>query len=88
MTLDEFLVALKKTPRDWTEQRGLITRFGRGGFPQCPISCLRNRYCTEWRGVARELGLRERTAERIVDAADHKGNPRLRVKLLKACGLA
>jgi hypothetical protein len=90
MTLEQFLEALEKTPRDWQLNGGMIMRCPTKDGPQCPVSSLRNRQTYQWRLAAKEVRLSARTAQRIADAADYTTTPwkQLRAKLLKATGLA
>jgi hypothetical protein len=90
MTLDEFLVKLRETPRDW-----YMNGFGiRGGnCCCCPItgcSSYGPRPAWDFHIVSRELGLSVDDMYAIADAADCRGghNPALRAQLLAACGLA
>ena len=98
MTLDEFIAALEKTPRDW--QYGYTSRSLRYGYTSqflrrgpmccCPITSLAGNTCAYWRDVSVTLGLDRDLSERIAAAADDdRGHdPVLRERLLKACGLA
>ena len=88
MTLNQFLVRLRKTPREWTvryDGRLLLSK-------SCPITAVAGHklWATHWDAVvvAIKMGLREQTARRIIDAADLGYlHTVLRKKLLKACGL-
>lgn len=95
MTYDEFLSALRETPREWRLAGGRIR--DRDGC--CPIEALYYRLVVSPALVpeestveeaARAMGLDTLSAMRIVDAADavwsaQKGD---RTELLRACGLA
>ncbi len=94
MTIDEFLSALEKTPRDWKGAYYPVRRDGRF-VQQCPLTAVagfgeREGFWTYsdpgmWRYAAQVLGLRMRDARKIVNAADGRGS--LRERLLIACGL-
>jgi hypothetical protein len=91
MTLEQFLEALEKTPRDWRHRAdGRIRR--RWAFTaQCPITALCNTRATQWDIAAESLGICGSLMDDIVAAADNDEdgyNFELRDKLLKACGLA
>lgn len=98
MTLDEFLVALEKTPRDgWTTRAvciGAIRRDLRYCVPDifdCPLSAVAGTgNCGDAKKAARLLGIDMTTCRQIMKAADEAPgyDEQLRAKLLKACGLA
>jgi hypothetical protein len=97
-TIDEFLEALKATPRTWrvngrdgAEGLPFCIRCGSGQTYQCPLSAIMGKV-----GVAQPLdlgekfGLSHEDANRIFKAADMMPDYEyeLRWKLLEACGLA
>jgi hypothetical protein len=96
MTIEEFFVALEKTPRDWERAEGVgaIRRDGKF-IRQCPLTAVagfgeREGFWTysdpsRCADAARLLGLRVKDARKIVSAADGRGS--LRGRLLAACGL-
>ena len=88
MTYQEFLSALRTTPRDW-EIRDLGDNFQmirRGPESQCPISSLCN--LPAWRKASLKLKLDATTRRQIADAADITTLfPKIRKDLLEACGL-
>src|SRR5258708_37736339 len=99
MTLDQFFALLEKTPRDWRRQGGIDGhRIRRDGLfcVQCPLTAVagfgeRKGFWTYgdpsyWCAAAKEIGLRQKSAEKILSAADGRGH--LRRRLLAACGLA
>jgi|ERR1700679_2281690 len=98
MTLDEFLVELEKTPRDWY----LVPKFGmirRGCVREkivvevCPIIEIYGKNISNgmYPTAAKNLGLDVKLAHQIARTADNFHTfdfvPELRIKLLKACGL-
>lgn len=96
MTIGEFLVELRKTPRRWRNtSMGLRLRriTKTGAFDCCPITALApepgpfesHRFDT----VGRKLGLSRKNCYGIVSAADFETtmNGMLRVALFEACGL-
>jgi hypothetical protein len=96
MTLDEFIIRLEKTPRDWqlrtfTVSNGKRQKAIRRGLREkhCPISALT--MSDTWAAflVASTIGLARDLAIDIVNASDE--NPgydsQLRDRLLKACGI-
>jgi hypothetical protein len=93
VTLDEFLAALEKTPRDWIIcEDGAIRRFVNMKWQECPITSIKQRPCSEWRTIGEALGLRLLVVDAIASAADsyeHStlGLHELRQRILKACGL-
>lgn len=94
MTLDEFLVELKKTPRDWflystlTMHGGIRRKDLEHYWQQCPLSAVDGTmrhymYNREKLGISKEL------EHEILSAADNTStaDPEVRKKLLEACGL-
>jgi hypothetical protein len=97
MTYDEFLEALKQTPREWQligvlkhirleMLSGYEVKFG------CPITALLNRHSREWESSGEALGLDRKTVERIIQGADCaiarcEAHAQDRQDLLLACGL-
>lgn len=102
MTKDEFLAALKLTPRDWfITKENLIRRRREETFDrQCPISSLDNKTAGYYKEVAESLGLDKDLTTDIIDAADDFHNEsvhneshrdyilQLRGEILIACGLS
>lgn len=89
MTLDEFLEALEKTPRNW-ELNGRLIRLGPPGMESCPICEVHNKGLTlRYVEAGDDLGLDRLLSHEIAMAADysHGHSPDLRARLLKACGL-
>ena len=78
MTLQEFLDKLAETPREWRLRKNRL-RCMKG----CPIDALGG----DWGYQNGDLGLAHGTCLRIIIAADNRGAPKTRAKLLKACGL-
>ena len=96
MTLNEFLKRLAKTPRGWYLNHADRIRLVGAPLDHCPISAVtmaRGDYHSPVTAGERKLKLKRITAERIVNAADHRGlalnnnDASLRRRLLKACGL-
>lgn len=89
MTREEFLEALRKTPRDWNLVHGrLIRRVKESEECQCPITSLRNvRAGAIWK-LWGTFGLSDYDMREIIDAADDNCcDKHLRAQLLEACGL-
>ena len=93
MTLNEVITALAKTPRDWelTNEGWGPMRIRRGS--SCPISALDPRGPQEagaYHRVADALGIAPRTKLALARAADGRcrRDNKLRLRLLKACGLS
>ena len=88
MTLIEFLdqlrVVVKKNKFRFTNNHYLL-RTGK----MCPVSCFRYKRAGKWMEVAREIGLSQALAVRIVSASDmfYAADPLLRTALLDAVGL-
>lgn len=90
MTLEQFLTELRKT-KGWRLMGGRGIRNG----CHCPITKIAARKDSSigdadyYAEAGRLLGLRRDVADRIVAAADgySDANPRLRARLLAACGL-
>lgn len=88
MTLDKFLAALAKTPRDWSIVYG---REIRRGINCCPVTAVEDNHltCGNVDVAGEALDLNEGTITDIVEASDHiKARPELRARLLEACGLS
>ena len=85
MTLKQFLVRLRKTPRDWrlTDQ-GSIRR----ARSQCPMSALVGTGSNNYLSAGEKLALPEPDVHEIAYAADSRARSKLRSQLLKACGLS
>lgn len=87
MTLNDFLKKLEKTPRRWK----LRKHYGVGGAirsgRRCPVEIVAGTQSASSGVAASRLGLKTRTASRIFHAADNRGDPKLRARLLRACGL-
>ena len=90
MTLNEFLIKLAKTPRRWKlghiwrGEQAIIDQWGR-----CPLQSIPHNGGPSY---ATRLGIRKATTMRIIHAADASTkhgdyDPKLRAKLLRACGL-
>jgi hypothetical protein len=86
MTLDEFIDALSKTPRDWALDGDAIRTLVDGC--QCPIDAVLGRGA--WRrAIVGGTSLSIKDARMIVDAADWpRRYSELRGQLLQACGLS
>jgi hypothetical protein len=91
MTYEEFLTALRNTPRDWELWHGRIRRARKDDEPysECPISALDSRSCCFWGEVSGKLGLGPKDIDNILAAADNWNfrDPQIRKDLLSACGL-
>jgi len=96
MTFEEFLVRLRKTPRQWFLDRGtfgpsLIRLKRKKGATHCPISAVTGKPgdFTNPKAGAYRLGLSSATGEAIIIAADNTKGHRSKVRkaLLDACGL-
>lgn len=90
MTYDEFLAALRKTPRDWRLE-GCALRRGERGHHVCPIAAVTgcdDDLANPWSAASR-LGLSADEGRKIVNAADHfpSISPGIRADLLAACGI-
>jgi hypothetical protein len=94
MTLDDFFTALEKTPRDWGLISGAIRR--RAAYSvQCPLTAVagfgqRLDFWTHagpafWRDAAKTIELSAKDVQKILSAADGRGQ--LRGRLLTACGM-
>lgn len=82
MTLTEFLLSLRNTPRDWELRNGHEIR--RGRLPQqCPISSLGDLPASQWADVALQMDGDVSLAD-IALAADDKceGRPLARLRLM------
>ena len=87
MTINEFLKELAKTPRDW-QRHGNWIRGGRqdtqGRAMGCPLQAVFGpNYCS----AARIAGMSGHNTGLVMNAADNAGAPKLRTRLLQACGL-
>ena len=94
MTLNEFITKLAKTPRRWKliENHALSDRTRwllRGEDEHCPLRAVFPGVNPDtWYGpLAVKAGMAQRTVNQIMRAADSDGSPKLRARLLKACGL-
>lgn len=93
MTYEQFLIALRATPRDWyLDDQTRIRRFvSRGSLCECPISALAHEPATRYPAAAKTLGIQKKLAESIALAADDTQRKRrlkaVRADLLAACGL-
>jgi hypothetical protein len=92
MTTHDFLRVLATTPRDWRVEGGRIRR-GTPTLPDCPLTVVA-RYVREGASGGRGpeapgLRLDPETLTGLVAAMDNLpgADPRLRARLLKACGL-
>lgn len=89
MTLDEFLAALRETPRDWQcTPAGGIRRSQEMGVLICPITEIDGRKldAMHWKQASRRLGLSAGLATCIVVASDSAAGE-LRSQILDACEL-
>lgn len=90
MTYDEFLAALRKTPRDWRlTQFGALRRYTKP-LRECPLSSVTgcNDDFLSPKVAAVKLGLTMKEGEDIIFAADNCfADPRIRSDLLAACGI-
>jgi hypothetical protein len=83
VTLDEFLAALRATPRSWAVYFGGIRR-SRGAQASlcrdCPITAVarhlgyRHRWASEFMDASREIGLDLAVTFAVQGAADHPGD--------------
>lgn len=92
MTIDEFIEQLEKTPRDWRlDGERLISRGFNGACPICAVATLLGKnpdsFGVSYFRVAPLIDLDGDTANAIAHAADGYGDPDLRARLLRACGL-
>lgn len=98
MTLDEFLVELEKTPRNWELSYGLIRQQSGKGDRDCPISAVikmhesKSCFGSPSHSANIFLGMSPSLSFRIVRAADCVADNQqeiasLRALLLKACGI-
>lgn len=99
MTLEEFVDALRKTPRDWRleEWRPMQLkkiRRGSGDDRQCPLHAVAGTTMKNALATAQQaLGMEQEESWKIVDAADGSFYDvrtelvTLRAQLLEACGL-
>jgi hypothetical protein len=84
MTLNEFLVKLEATPREWRVSDGAL-RLGQ----HCPLSAVADEQPCNISLSSFALGLDSYLAHDIANAADSHvtAHKPLRAQLLKACGL-
>lgn len=100
MSADDFVRALKATPRDWwtLDGSGRIRRYINDGDELGPLECcpitsgvggLEPDHCDCFADQAEKLGIPLMYAESVAIAADNGkfADPALRAKLLAACGL-
>jgi hypothetical protein len=91
MTLEQFLAALEKTPRKWKQVGFMLRCVNKSHYQCCPIVSVAGGdfVNSEYKKAANALGLGIRLANKIANAADAVGpyDPKLRKRLLKACGL-
>jgi hypothetical protein len=85
MTLEEFLVKLRETPRNWLVTAGDDIRTVGG---MCPLEVVADVPKFAFEIAALELSIDRKLRSRIVMAADTEHRePEVRAKLLEACGL-
>jgi hypothetical protein len=96
MTLDQFLEALKDAAdsgdHTFVLDGDAITTVEN---EDCPIHAVwqssyaghKEGMLEDWSEEADRMGISGGVAKRIIDASDNRGNPKLRKKLLKACGI-
>jgi hypothetical protein len=92
MTYQEFLDALRNTPRDWClTSDGRIRRANTKRSAQCPISSLCGLGSGDFEEAAKRIGLDSELAWTFVCAADDPDRDAptnlIRRDLLEACGL-
>ncbi len=90
MTIDEFIIALEKSPRDWyLSQNGVPMRQLPGKGPANPFQAMASGKFKTYLCCGLEIGLKSEDIETIADAVwDEEGNDRnLRGRILAACGL-
>lgn len=100
MTIDEFLVELRKTPRDWeVRSHGGIRRLHTGHSiadtsmsVECPLSSIANYPLREYREAANIKHICMDDMLKIVYSADNRVTMKgfdfvLRQQILEACGL-
>ena len=92
MTLQQFLDKLAETPKRWVVgDDGMGARMGIRLDEKCPIEAVAGMPAHHITRARSLLGLAPRTAQRVMYAADYtlgEGyDPKLRARLLKACGL-
>jgi hypothetical protein len=96
-TIEDFLEALKQTPRTWRVNTDLDSglngciRTGSHHTYQCPITAVIGRLGVDAPvACGHEWGLSTDDAAAIANAADgtNKFDPELRLRLLDACGIA
>lgn len=84
MTLNQFLKELEKTPRRWRADRRGHLRCATG---RCPLEAVGETSMGGFFHAAKTLGIPTSQRRRIVSAADGAAYPKLRARLLKACGI-
>lgn len=92
MTIKQFISKLECVDRDWSLIEGAIT----SDDELCPIHEVwlassegeEEGQLEDYFEEGIRLGLRKKTVGRIAAAADNRGYPQLRERLLKACGLS
>lgn len=96
MTLDKFLKELEYTREFliWELDNFLGVNLIRGHFKikefsYCPLTAVGGRlmFVSLWETAAKKLDMNMVLALKIKDAADNKGDPEIREKLLKATGI-
>lgn len=101
MTIEEFVTALRLTPRDWRLEKRAIRRgdefIDRSSDRQCPLFAVSgvNMWFGRVESAGAKIGLSKEDSFRIINAADGghfdvelDADVRvLRAKLLEACGL-
>ena len=89
MTLNEFLKELAKTPRDWQKQGpSKMIRGGQQDLEDRAMDCpLRAVFGGGYRVEALDAGMSEYNIRQVINAADNFGAPKLRARMLPACGL-
>ena len=87
MTIDEVIEALKGTPRTWElcqSSRFLTAQLIRNEMGSCPLAAVANLLSVP---LGDNLGLSPEDTDRVMAAADDRGRPLLRERMLEACGL-
>lgn len=97
MTIDKFLAALAKTPREWKLVRNHIRNYRFAALDGCPITAVDKgeQSAGDYVFAARRLKLPHNVAETIAVCSDVSPGclrtsykRRLRARLLEACGLS
>ena len=71
MNFNQFLRALRKTPRDWRLTANGKIRRGPARASQCPVSALGGRPCGDYRAAGISIGLADELILCLAINADH-----------------